>query len=227
MSQPEQGRILELDGDGRVLLTIDDPDGPEGIVVAPDGRLLVADQRTNHISVLEPATGRRATLVSVPGKAGLGTGIDGIGVDAARSRLLIPDSPAGSLLSLPLGGGALTTLAGGLGRPVSAAPLLDGSVLVGEENTPGLTRVGVDGQVVAVVAGNLLRSVDEVVVSGTLAYVADLAAGAVYAVDPRDGRARVLVNGSPAPQGLALFPGGRLLVSDSVRQVLALFAACG
>jgi len=227
LSQPHAGRLFELDSSGTVLRTIADPEAPEGIVVVPDGRLLVAEQRINAVVALDPATGSRTPFATIPGHGGIDVGIDGLGVDRLGSRLLVPDSPAGTLLALPLGGGPAQTLGSGLGRPVSAAQGDGGAVLVAEENLPGLVRVDARGSVAPLVAGGRLRSLDEVVVSPHgVAYVADLAAGTVNAVDPRDGRVHVLVTGAPSPQGLAVQSDGQLLVTDSTLSILVRVEGC-
>jgi glucose/arabinose dehydrogenase len=126
---------------------------------------------------------------------------------------------------MPLSGGSFSTLATGLGRPVSAAADVSGRVLVAEENPPGLVIVAGGAAIPAVPAGRL-RSVDEVVVRGSLAYVTDLAAGTLDAVDPSSGRIAQLVTGSPAPQGLALAADGRLVLSDSMRAELVTLRGC-
>jgi hypothetical protein len=225
VSQPQTGRVLELDPGGAVLRTFSDPSGPEGLALAPDGRLFLAEQRTNHIVLLDTRTGTRSLFATAPGRAGLDVGIDGLGLDPAGNRLLVPDSPEGTLLALPLSGSGSTTLASGLGRDVSASVDSGGTVLVGVEHPPGLLRIS-EATGAPVVSAGTLRSVDEVVVSGAIAYVTDLGAGTVDAVDPRDGRLRVLVSGAAAPQGLAVMSSGRLLLADSVRSELVTLPAC-
>ena len=220
------GRLVELDPQGAVLRSVADPHGPEGVVVLGDGSLVVAEQLTNDIVLIDPATGARRVLATVPGPAGQDVGIDGIADDRARGRLLVPDSPLGTLLAIPEDGGGATVLARGLGRPVSAAALADGSVLVGVENAPGLVRVALDGTTGPAVAPGALRSVDEVVVLGPIAYITDLDLFIAGAVDPASRRLRVLVSGSPSPQGLATRPDGRLVLVDAARHLLVTVGAC-
>jgi len=220
------GRLVELDRSANMVASLADAQGPEGIVVLADGRLAVAEQQPNRIDIVDAASGARTPLITLPGESGEGVGVDGLGIDLSGSHLLVPDSPAGTLLLVPLSGGRATTLATGLGRPVSAAMLTDSSVLVAVENEPGLVRVGLQGRVVPVVAAGALESVDEVLVHRGLAYVTDLVAGTLAAVDPSTGKLRVLVRGSPAPQGLAITPDGRLLLVDSSRGVIASVPAC-
>lgn len=226
VSQPEHGRIFEVSPAGAVVRAFADPDGPEGIVLTADGRLFLAEQRTNHIDLVDPSTGARSFFAAVPGATGLDTGIDGLGVDPAHSRLLVPDSPEGTLLAIPLSGGTPTTLARGLGRPVSVAVAPDGGLLVAEENSPGLVEVGAGGATRTVTPPGRIRSADEVVVRGGLAYVTDLIAGTVEAVEPSSGRSATLVTGSPAPQGLGFAPDGRLVLADSVRGEIVSIPGC-
>jgi streptogramin lyase len=46
--------IAELSSSGQRLATVSDPGGPEGIAALPDGRLVVADQRSNARSIFRP-----------------------------------------------------------------------------------------------------------------------------------------------------------------------------
>jgi DNA-binding beta-propeller fold protein YncE len=224
VSRPQTGEVVALSAAGAVVRRVEDPDEPEGLEVAAGGRLFLAEQRTNRVMLLDPDTGTRTPVVSVPGARGLDVGIDGIGVDASTSRLLIPDSPEGTLLTATETGAALTTVARGLGRPVAAAPL-DGAILVAEENPPGLVRVSDDGSVQAVVRSGL-RAADDVVVLHGVVYVTDLATGAVDAVDPSTGALRTLLSGVPSPQGLATTDTGGLVVSDSRAGELVALEPC-
>ncbi|HEY6379804.1 MAG TPA: hypothetical protein VI316_11565 [Candidatus Dormibacteraeota bacterium] len=215
--------LLHLDGSLRTLRTVTDRNGPEGIVVLADGTLLVAEQTGNRVARFDPQTGAFTTFLALTNRTA-NAGVDGLGIDIATSRLLVPDSPNGTLLAVPLAGGAATVLARGLGRPVAAWAESDGSILVALENAPGIVRVDAAGRVTSI---GHLDDLDEVIDHNGLLYVADLRGGALRAVDPRTGVDRILVSGSPQPQGLLVRPDGRFLLADSTRQVIAVVPSCG
>lgn len=212
--------ITELSRSGGVIRTVRDPGGPEGIVALPDGRFVVADQESNALGIFAPgdaAVSRLATLANHTSNAG----VDGLYFDAVGGRLLIPDSPNGTLLSYPVGG-ATTVLQRGLGRPVSATTDPAGNIYIGMENAPGVLVVEPNGARRSLGA---FSQVDEVVYLNGLLYVADLA-GSVDAIDPASGRSVPLVTGAPTPQGLAATADGGLLLVDETRQVLAAVTPC-
>jgi hypothetical protein len=104
------------------------------------------------------------------------------------------------------------TVATGLGRPVDATPVGDGTLLVSVENAPGLDLVNpVTGTVTAAAH---FSSTDDVVVSNGIAYVADNGGGTMSAVTLSSGTVSTLVTGVKAAQGLAMRPDGTFLVVD-------------
>jgi len=223
ISAHDAGRLVHLDSGGAVLQTIDDAMGPEGIVVLPDGALLVAQQVPNRIDRLDVAHGTFTPWLSL-GPAPSGEGIDGIALDG--TTVLVPDSHAGRLLSVAIrangAAGTITVVATGLGRPVDAAALAHGAYAVTVENQPGLLRV------TAASSSALLRaaSLDDVVVDSGVAYVTDLIGHQVLAVDIASGASRVLVSAAPDAQGLATFGTG-LVVVDETAGVAATVPRCG
>jgi streptogramin lyase len=223
VSEHDGGEVVELDPQGTVLRSFADPEGPEGIEPLPDGKLLVAQQAPDRIDLLDPATSRFSTWLQLE-PAAAGTGIDGLGVDG--TTLLVPDSAGGRLLRVPLDGDAAgppVVVATGLGRPVSAWPL-QGGYVVAVENTPGLVRLSAAGAHTPLVHE---QSDDDVVERDGIVYATNLAADRLEAIDPATGAERVLVSASPDPQGLAIAPGGMLLLVDEERNVLAALPSCG
>ena len=213
-------RITELSASGTVMATVSDPGGPEGIVALPDGRFVVAEQETNSLSIFRPGDSEPTRLLTLTNHTA-NAGVDGIYYDATEHRVLVPDSPNGTLLAYPIGG-ATTLLQRGLGRPVAATTDAAGTTYIGMENAPG---------VLAVAAGGAMRTlgsfsqVDEVVYLNGLLYVADLA-GTVAAVDPASGRSTTLVTAAPAPQGLAATSAGALLLADETARTITRLAPC-
>lgn len=209
---------------GALLQTVADPRGPEGIVVLGDGSLLLAEQGPDRVVQLQPATLSTRTVLQLTLRGGA-LGIDGIAVDTTSGNVLVPDSPNGTLLAVPLEGGPVARLAGGLGRPVGVAASGDGSFAVAAENSSGLYRVPAGGGA-AQPSGGVVQG-DDVVASGPLVYVTSLATHQLLAVDTRSGQSRVLVDADSQPQGLARLPDGDLILSDSATGAVALVHACG
>jgi len=225
VSDPMNGTLTHLDGDGRLLEGASDPDTPEGIVPLSDGGLVVAEQRTNRLVVMHTPWTTRQVLYQLP-PAGASEGVDGIAFDATRGRILVPDSAGGRLLAVTLGGKA-TVLASGLGRPVGATIGPDGAIYVAVEGAHGIVRVPAAGGAAHPIGA--VTQADDVISVGSLLYVTVIDAGHVIALDPRTGAQQVLVDGiSPTnAQGLALLGGDQILVADSSSGTIATLQACG
>ena len=227
MSDPVHGTLRHLASGDRALDTIFDPDAPEGIALLPDGRLVVAEQRLNRIVTLRLPGRARTTLFELP-SAGTAAGVDGIAYDVHGARLLVPDSPHGTLLAVSVSDGGARPLAAGLGRDVGAVVGPDGAVWVAVEGSRGLWRVPASGGTAEPVGR--LSQLDDVVSAGGLLYATALLAGEVVAIDPRTGNDAVLVTGigsdADSAQGLAVLADGRLAVADSSAGVVAALAPC-
>lgn len=225
LSDNTGGQLLELRRNGSVITTVSDPQAPEGIVVLPDGKLLVAQQTPDRIDLFDTATRTFTTWLQLQEPSGA-TGVDGIGING--STVLVPDSARGQLLLVPLqaadAAGAPRVAATGLGRPVDAAAY-GNAYLVAVENEPGLYRVDSSGA--HAITGVRMPSLDDIVVRHGLVYVTDLADASLIAIDPTSGATRVLVSGVSSPQGLALLSDGSLLLVDSTTLTLAEVPSCG
>ena len=227
LSDRDGGRLVELTATGDVLRTIADANGPEGIVVLADGKLLVAQQIPNRLDLVDPATSSFSPWLQLGTASSPTQGVDGVG--ARGTTVLIPDSARGRLLTVLAGAndvaGPPVVVATGLGRPVGAVDDGASGALVVLENTPGLVRVSLaTGRVTAVAQ---FASLDDVVVHHGIVYLADLADQSLVAVDPAAGASRTLVTDAPAPQGLAVLPDGRLLLVDSTTRALVAISSCG
>ena len=139
ISDPVSGGIVHVDSGGRQLQRIDPGQAPEGMVALGDGRIVLAEQTPNRLVTFTPPATATTTLLTLPAR-GASDGVDGIGLDAAGGRILVPDSPHGTLLALPVAGGSAQRLATGLGRDVGAAIGPDGAVWVVVEGNRGLWR---------------------------------------------------------------------------------------
>ena len=210
---------------GLLLQRIADTRAPEGIVVRPDGSLLVSEQRADRVVLMQtsqPALLRTVLQLNLP--AGQ-MGIDGIGYDPMIDAVLVPDSPNGTLIEKPVTGGTTTQLASGLGRPVGVALVEDGSFVVTAEDANGLVRIPARGGTGSPVPG--VSDADDIVMSGPLAYVTSLGSHQLLAVDLTTLRTRVLVSAIGSPQGLAQLPDGKLVLTDSTTGTIVTLPGCG
>jgi streptogramin lyase len=215
-------QITELTAQGRLVKTFADARNPEGMVQLPSGQFALAEQRADRVVVFDPVKNTKRVWVQLTANGNLG--VDGLGIEPGM--LLLPDAAQGTLDTVPLPpfSGGPKVVATNLGRPVAAAPAGDGTILVAVENRPGLDRVNPStGQVTAI---GSFGSLDEVLVSNGLAYVADLSTGQLDAVNLASGAVNVLVTGAGAPQGLAFRPDGHLLLVDENTGNVAVATAC-
>ncbi|HEX9338712.1 MAG TPA: hypothetical protein VF892_22635 [Pseudonocardiaceae bacterium] len=216
-------QITELNPQGSPVRTFADSRNPEGMVQLPSGQFALAEQRADRVVVFDPVKNTKQVWVSLTANGNLG--VDGLGIEPGM--LLLPDAAQGKLDTVPLPpfSGGPKVVASNLGRPVAAAPVGDGTILVAVENQPGLDRVNPStGQVTAI---GSFGSLDEVLVRNGVAYVADLSTGQLDAVNLASGAVSVLVTGAGAPQGLAFRPDGSLLLVDENSGNVAVATACG
>ncbi|HXA28496.1 MAG TPA: hypothetical protein VN193_07080 [Candidatus Angelobacter sp.] len=209
---------------GQVDRTITGLTTPDGIAGLANGAVAVGEQDRNRVTVVDTG-GARSVLLTLPSRGGL-LGLDGITWDSGpANRLLIPDSPHGTLLSYAFDQKTSTMLASGLGRVVGVATGSGGGDLwlAAEAESPRGLLHFVNG--VATPAGHLAQ-LDDVVLDGGLLYVTDLRNHSVHAVDPDSGADRVIATGFGEPQGLAVLPDGGLAIADSPRGVVQRITPC-
>ncbi len=221
VSATNEGQILDLSRSGAIRQTFHDPNAPEGMIIT-DTLRLVGEQVSNRIVGLS-ANATTTPFVTLPNRTG-NPGVDSFGLDDARHRLLVPNSPEGTLLAVPLDAPNAVELAANLGRPVSAAVGPDGAIYVAAESQTGLARVPADGGV-ATPVGNL-SDLDEVISLDGLLYTIGAADGTVRAVDPTTGTDRILATGGQQLQGLTALADGRLLVADSGPRTIFVVSPC-
>ena len=142
------GTISSVTLNGVVSVLLSGLRGPEGMIVLPDGRLIIAEQNTNRILVLAPGARTPTvlrTIPGIPGQAACKHGIDGIAWDANASSIIVPDSPTGDVYSLSVDGKNLKLLASGIVRPVGAAVDSQGNMYVADECGGAVWRIAADG----------------------------------------------------------------------------------
>jgi hypothetical protein len=202
-------QVTELSPAGTVVHVFADRQNPEGMVQLSSSTLAVANQKNNQVVVFDTTTGQSKPWVQLTSK---GLGVDGLGM--APGMLLLPDAAGGNLDTVPLPpfSGGPVTVATGLGRPVDATPVGDGTLLVSVENPPGLDRVNPMTGTVSPAAQ--FASTDDVVFRNGIAYVADNGGGTMSAVTLSSGTVNTLVTGVKAAQGLAMRADGTFLLVD-------------
>ena len=209
VSSPARREVTELSTAGTMVHVFADRQNPEGMVQLSASTMALANQRSDQVVVFDITTGASTLWVQLTPN---GLGVDGIGM--APGMLLLPDAAQGNLDTVPLPpfSGAPVTVATGLGRPVDATPVGDGTLLVSVENAPGLDRV--DPVTGTATPAAHFTSTDDVVVSNGIAYVADNGGGTISAVTLSSGSVNTLVTGVKAAQGLAMRADGTFLVTD-------------
>jgi hypothetical protein len=209
VSSPARREVTELSPAGTVVEVFADRQNPEGMVQLSESTMALANQRSDQVVIFDMTTGQSKLWVQLTPN---GLGVDGLGMEPGM--LLLPDSAQGNLDTVPLPpfSGGPQTVATGLGRPVDATPVGDGTLLVSVENAPGLDRV--DPVTGTVSAAAHFTSTDDVVVSAGIAYVADNGGGTMSAVTLSSGTVNTLVTGVKAVQGLAMRADGTFLVTD-------------
>jgi len=201
--------VTELSPAGTVVHVFADGQNPEGMVQLSSSTMALANQRSDQVVVFDTTTGQSQLWVQLTPN---GLGVDGLGMEPGM--LLLPDAAQGNLDTVPLPpfSGGPVTVATGLGRPVDATPVGDGTLLVSVENPPGLDRVNPMTGTVSPAAN--FASTDDVVFRNGIAYVADNGGGTMSAITLSSGTVNTLVTGINAAQGLAMRADGTFLVVD-------------
>jgi DNA-binding beta-propeller fold protein YncE len=211
------GTVSRLGPHGEVTVLHRGLAGVEGLVVLPDGTLVVTEQKTNQVVAYAPGATRPTLLRTLPGNPTLAVchqGVDGIAYDPAHRALVVPDSPTGTVYRLSLDGRTLTRLAGGFVRPVGATVGPTGTVYVADECGGDVWRLH-GGQRAKVASASMP---DDVSLDGHgNLLVTDLAAEQheLTRTPLSGGHPTVLArSGLVEPQGLVVTPTGDVFVSD-------------
>jgi hypothetical protein len=222
VSTGSHGSIAHLSSTGAAMASYIVPT-PLGLVALPSGDVLVAEQGADRVVQFDPSTLAVTTFLQLRPRAGQ-PNVEGLGVDTANSRLLVPDTAQGQILSVPLTGGSATVLATGVPTPVGAAPGPGNVIEIASSSITGLLTMPSTGG--AAKPYGLPLHLSAVVVSGLLVYFTAPPSLRVYAFNPATGHTAVLVTAIGDPEGLGLLSDGRLVVSDARSGTLAAFDAC-
>lgn len=186
---------------------------PEGIVVAKDGAIIVAEQGTNRLIEVDPRTGSKKVLRQLVNNTGK-DGVDGLALDPATGDILVPDSPNGRLLRVSRDGSKQEVIARGFVRPAGAAVEPGGSILVADELGNEVYRLKPDGSRVSVA---YMFQPDDIVVGPDGSIYANSLGGDIVRIDPVIGHTSVLLSGLKLPHGLAIDRQGNLIIAEAGR----------
>jgi sugar lactone lactonase YvrE len=218
------GTVSRLNENGSVTVLLRGIAGPEGLIVLPDGTLIIAEQRTNRILTLAPGAPSPTVLRALPGTpstARCKDGVDGIALDPTTNTVIVPDSPTGEVYSMSLDGKNLTLLASGIVRPVGAVVDAQGNIYVADECGGALWRIPSHGTPTHLGGFGML---DDVALDphGNI-LVTDLA-GAIHSlirVNWTTGKRETLASqGFIEPQGLLVDSHDDIFVSDDYANII-------
>jgi len=142
-SDIKAGTVSALKADGSVERIAGGMSVPEGIVVQPDGRILVGEQGRNRVAAIDPQTHAISLWHAFPNQTGR-DGLDGIGpvlpdrdgsgnLLATGGDVIVPDSPNGVLWRVTADGKTAAEIASGMVRPVGAAVDPKGRIFMADE----------------------------------------------------------------------------------------------
>ncbi len=206
------GTINQIARDGRVTTLLRGLSEPEGIVVLPDGALIVAEQNKNRLLHFRPNAGQPATTwLTLENKTG-SAGVDGIERDAATGALIVSDSPNGRILRVSADAKNVRVIATGLVRPTGMAIDRDGSLIVADEYGNAVVHVRADGRFESL--GHCATPDDVAIDAAGNIFVACLGDNSVRMIDAHDGTIKMVAS-IRDPQGILVDADGNLVVAEA------------
>ena len=204
------GTVSALRPDGSIERIAGGLSAPEGIVVAADGRLLVAEQGRNRIVAIDPQSHALTPWRAFTNRT-TNEGIDGIGPQLSNGDIIVPDSPNGVVWRVSADGKTATMIGSGMVRPVGAAVDRNGRIFVADEGgalwvlDPARHRFA------------SLATPDDVLVGrGGVVFVNTLGDNAIHELDGKGHQVTVL-SGIQQPQGIALDGADNLYYTEFTR----------
>lgn len=216
--------ISRVNADGTVSLLLKDTNGPEGLVVLPNGTIIFAEQETNRIVSLVPDSQTPIvlrTLPGIPSSANCKHGIDGIALDPTTNTLIVPDSPIGVVYRLSLDGKTLTKLASGIVRPVGAGVDKQGNIFIADECGNAIWRITHAGNVTRIGGFGMPDDVMPDGYGNVLVIDLEPAIHALIRLNLATGKRETLASqGYIEPQGLAMDSQNNLFVADDYANII-------
>jgi len=209
-SDIQAGTVSRRESDGSVKTLARGIRNPEGIVVRPDGTLLVAEQLLNRGDVVDPQTHTVATWRVFPNRTGR-DGIDGLGQDRASNDVVLPDSPNGVVWRLSSDASRVIQIGQGMVRPVGADVDVHGNVFVADEGGAIWKIAGSPPTQVRVAT---LRIPDDVLVDRDGALIVNTLGDGMVHLVAANGSVTSLLSGLRNPQGIAVDGAGNLFVTE-------------
>jgi sugar lactone lactonase YvrE len=206
------GTVNQIHPNGQVTTLLRGLEEPEGIVVLPDGSLIIAEQKKNRLVHFRPNSVASPTLWLALENKTNNPGVDGLARDAATGDLIIPDSPNGRVLRVGPDGKNVRVIASGMVRPTGADVERDGSILVADEYGNAVKRIRANGPVESL--GHFATPDDVVVDAQGNILVASLGDDSIRMIAARTGAATLVVK-ARSPQGLVLDRDGSLIVAEA------------
>ncbi len=209
VSDVGDGTIGRYGLDGRLQVILSGLNEPEGMALAPDGSLVIAEQGANRLIRYDFGTQRLSPFLDLPNHTA-NAGVDNIAGDA--KRLVVPDSPNGTVLEVAWDGSTVRELGSGLRRPTGAWLEADGNILLADEYGNAVVRLHPDGAMERLAD---LSVPDDVIedASGNI-FVITLGDNAIHMIPAGQSLDVVLLDGLGQPQGIIFDSGGNLVVTD-------------
>ena len=184
---------------------------PEGMVILPDGSMVIAEQGKNRLVRYDLSTQTLMPFLDLTNTTGQ-AGVDDIIWDASSQTIVVPDSPNGNILRVSPDGKTVTQVASGFARPTGAWVEPDGSLLVVDENGNSLERIHTDGSIEKLAA---LSIPDDVIEDGSGdILVVTLGDNAVHLILKGTNQDVTLAARLSGPQGIIFGADGNLIVTD-------------
>ncbi|MBI3738614.1 MAG: SMP-30/gluconolactonase/LRE family protein, partial [Chloroflexi bacterium] len=196
---------------GKVEVILSGLNEPEGMVILPDGSLVIAEQGANRLVRYDFANKTLQPFLNLQNTTNQ-LGVDGLAYDAQTETIIVPDSPNGTVLRVSVDGQSVSQIASGFARPTGAWVEADGSILVVDENGNSLNRIHRDGRIEKLAD---LSIPDDVIedTNGNI-FVNTIGDNAIHLISAETHQDMILVSDIIDPQGIVFDNDGNLIATD-------------